>query len=370
MGRGNLVRVEYNDVTVGQPSTQSIKTYMTYNEYGQPVSATDGEGNVTLYKYYSDGQAHDGFLYQRIAAYGTLDLTSEFDYDNVGNTTAQWPARAFEPGATKDNFKSTFVVNEFDQVTKVTGPLLRTSGSDRADAFYFYDWNGNMTQTFREYVTDAGSQPTAPSDADDPTSFPAKATTDMTATWHETLVKYDILNRPFERKVDAIAGSTITQYTYRTTYDTSDNVLESISPLGNRSRTVYDERDMVFQRVSGADSDVAATYTTNYDANGNVFTSVDARGYTTTYVYDGFDRTTKVTDPAGHYRETDYDLNSNVTETRAKNVGNVLLAQTQFTYDEIDRTTQVKRLAKDLLGATTSATAGRPVPPFSTRTAA
>ncbi|MCC6149493.1 MAG: hypothetical protein IT461_04515, partial [Planctomycetes bacterium] len=350
VGRGNLVRVEYNDVTVGQPSTQSIKTYMTYNEYGQPVSATDGEGNVTLYKYYSDGQAHDGFLYQRIAAYGTLDLTSEFDYDNVGNTTAQWPARAFEPGATKDNFKSTFVVNEFDQVTKVTGPLLRTSGSDRADAFYFYDWNGNMTQTFREYVTDAGSQPTAPSDADDPTSFPAKATTDMTATWHETLVKYDILNRPFERKVDAIAGSTITQYTYRTTYDTSDNVLESISPLGNRSRTVYDERDMVFQRVSGADSDVAATYTTNYDANGNVFTSVDARGYTTTYVYDGFDRTTRVTDPAGHYRETDYDLNSNVTETRAKNVGNVLLAQTQFTYDEIDRTTQVKRLAKDLLG--------------------
>ncbi|GIK53798.1 MAG: hypothetical protein BroJett014_27710 [Planctomycetota bacterium] len=348
-GRGNLVRVEYPAVGVGQPSAQFIKVYMTYNQYGQPVTAVDGEGNVTLYKYYTDGASHDGFLFQRISAQGALDLTSEYDYDNVGNMTAQWPPRAFEPGATKDNFKTTFVVNEFDQVTKVTGPLLRTTGSDRADSFYYYDWNGNLTNTLREYVTDAGSEPSAPGDADDPATF-SKSSTEMAATWHETVVKYDILNRPFERTVDAIAGSPLVKYTYRTVYDRSDNVTDSISPLGNRSRTVYDERDMVFQRTAGADSDVAAIYTSNYDANGNVSTSVDARSFSTSYAYDGFDRTTSVTDPAGHFRETDYDVNSNVTETRAKNAGSILLAKTQFTYDELDRTTQVKRLANDRLG--------------------
>ncbi len=64
----------------------------------------------------------------------------------------------------------------------------------------------------------------------------------------------------------------------------------------------------------------------------------------------GFDRTTKVTDAAGHYRESDYDANSNVTESRAYDSLGVLLAKSQTTFDEVNRGYTSRRLANDHLG--------------------
>jgi YD repeat-containing protein len=147
--------------------------------------------------------------------------------------------------------------------------------------------------------------------------------------------------------VDAIAGSAITQYTSRTEYDSNYNVLASISPLGNRSHTVFDERDMVFQRIAGAESDVMGTYQTDYDANGNVISSFDALGNETEYTYDGFDRATQVTDAGGNYRTSAYDANSNVTTSSAYDVFGTLLAQSTTTYDQINRAHISARLAKD-----------------------
>jgi YD repeat-containing protein len=147
--------------------------------------------------------------------------------------------------------------------------------------------------------------------------------------------------------VDAIAGSAITQYTSRTEYDSNYNVLASISPLGNRSHTVFDERDMVFQRIAGAESDVMGTYQTDYDANGNVISSFDALGNETEYTYDGFDRATQVTDAGGHFRTSAYDANSNVTTSSAYDVFGTLLVQSTSTYDQINRAYVSARLAKD-----------------------
>ena len=349
-GRGNLVRIEYPAVSTGQPSTQTISVHMTYNQYGQPVSSVDGEGNVTLNRYYTDGLGHDGFLFQRVTAYGVLDLTSEYDYDNVGNMTAQWPPRAFEPGATKDDYKTTYTVNELDQVVKVTGGLLRTTGSDRKDSYFYFDANGNLTDVWEEYVTASGTQPSDPGDLTSMGGF-SKPTSAMAAGWVQSSTTYDILNRPTTRTVDAVAGGTTERYTSYTYYDAGDNVVVTLNAMGYKSRRVYDERNLTFQSVAGADSDVAATFTTNYDANGNVVTSVDARGYTSaTYVYDGFDRATIVTDAAGHYRESDYDVHGNVTESRAFNSSNVLLSKSRSFFDELDRAWKSERMAKDHLG--------------------
>ncbi|MCQ3950361.1 MAG: hypothetical protein DPW14_11175 [Planctomycetes bacterium] len=104
---------------------------------------------------------------------------------------------------------------------------------------------------------------------------------------------------------------------------------------------------MVYQSVAGANSDSAGTFTSNYDANGNVSTSVDARGYSTSYTYDGFDRTMRVDDPAGHYRTTTYDANSNALYSRAYSSAGVLLAESLRSYDEIDRAYQTAVTAKD-----------------------
>ncbi|MCC6575150.1 MAG: hypothetical protein IT462_15345, partial [Planctomycetes bacterium] len=346
---GNLVTVTSPNIALGQSSTQSIVTRTTYNQYGQPVTSTDGEGNVSLIRYYTSG-ANDGFLNQTVTAAGVLDLTSEFAYDNVGNLTYSWPARAYESGSRDDNFMSSFEVNELDQTWHTTGPRLRLTGTDRMDAYRYFDANGNVTHTWREYVTDAGNEPSAPGDVNDPTSF-TKSSSPMAATWVESNAVYNLLNYPAERVVDSAAGATVSRLTSRTVYDSNYNVLQSISPLGNRSAMVYDERDMFFQGIVGDYSDVRAVFQSDYDANGNLAVSRDALGNATAYTYDGFDRTTRVTDAAGHYRTSAYDANSNVTESGAYAVsGGAPLAYSYSYFDEIDRAYASHRLALDHRG--------------------
>ncbi|MCC6573369.1 MAG: hypothetical protein IT462_06205 [Planctomycetes bacterium] len=351
---GNLVMASAPSVTLGQPSAQTIESRTTYNQYGQPISSVDGEGNVTHFRYYS-GSGHDGFLYQTVSGYGSLDLTSEFDYDNVGNMIASWPARAFETGATKDDFKSSYDVNELDQAWHSSGPELFTDGqTDRLDVYRYFDANGNVTHSFREYVTDAGSEPSMPGSPETaaPSAF-SKSSAAMAATWVESTTVYNLLNYPTQRTVDAVAGSTVTRLTGRTEYDANYNVVASISPLGNRSATVYDERDMVFQSIAGANSDVQGIFESDYDANGNLSESRDALVNKTLYTYDGFDRTTLVTDPAGNERKSYYDANSNVTKSEAywgTAAAGQLLTRSESFFDEIDRAYQSRRMANDYLG--------------------
>ncbi|MCC6574393.1 MAG: hypothetical protein IT462_11440 [Planctomycetes bacterium] len=349
---GNLIKVTAPSVTLGQPSAQTIETRTTYNLYGQPVSSVDAEGNVTHYRYYS-GSGHDGFLYQSVSAYGVLDITSEFEYDNVGNLVASWSPRAFEPSATKDNFKTSFEVNELNQTWHSQSVVQHVGDDDRVDVYKHFDANGNVTHVFREYVTDIGGEKALPSSSQavDPAWFVGeKASTAMAATWVESNTTYNLLNYPTQSTIDAVAGSTITRLSRSTVYDANYNVISSISPLGNRSGTIFDERDMVFQSISGQYSSVSATYQSDYDLNGNLVTSKDANGNTSTFTSDGFDRNTISQDPAGNQRKSYFDANSNVTKTEAFQgsvSSGVLLTRSESFFDEADRTYKSQSLALD-----------------------
>ena len=349
---GNLVKTTSPDIDAGQTATQVITSRTTYNEYGQPVTSTDGEGNVSRVVYYDSGDSN-GFVKQSIRAYGELDLTSEYEYDKVGNVTASYSPRAFEAGATKNDFKSTVETNELNQSWHSTRKYEvgdQTSSSlEDVDSYSYFDLNGNRTQSFREYITDAGISPTAPSNPDDPSTF-SKSSSAMAATWVESSAVYNLLNYGHQSTVDAVAGPTITRLTSRSEFDSNYNRIASISPLGNRSHVVLDERDLTFQSISGADSDVEATFEADYDLNGNTVKSRDALGNQSTVIYDGFDRTTRSTDAAGHYREPVYDANSNVTESSAFNSAGTLLAKSETTYDEINRGYTSRTMANDHQG--------------------
>ncbi|MBK8205161.1 MAG: hypothetical protein IPK87_00075 [Planctomycetes bacterium] len=348
---GNLVKVVSPNITGSMPSG-TITSRTSYNEFGQPVTSIDGEGFVSRFIYYTTGD-NNGYLKQRITDWGGLNLTSEYEYNKAGDMTGSWPPRAFEAGVTKDDFKFVAEVNELGQSWHTTRKLeVGTSGAlslVSVDTYHYFDANGNRTNTLSEYITDAATAPSAPGDVLDPTSFP-KASTAMAATWRESSATYNLLNYTVTSTQDAIAGSAITQYTTRVEYDSNYNTLASISPLGNRSHTVYDERDMVYQRIAGANSDVAGTFEADYDANGNAVASRDALGNESVSEFDGFDRLITSTDPAGHYREFDYDANGNTTESRAYDTLDALLAQSQSTFDEIDRAYTSRRLALDHLG--------------------
>ena len=341
---GNLTSTVLATVDLGQPSAQSITLTATYTSFGQVDTRTDGMGFVTDFIYFTTGD-QDGFLKQVIVDTATLDLTTEFDTNRAGDVTARWSPRAYTTQTRDDTFKTSFEVNELGQTWHVTGPVEFVGGSARSEVYRYWDENGNLVKSFQEYIKPDGTQPSAPTDAHDPSTF-SKSATAMAATWVETAHAYNLLNYRTSTTADAVAGTPVTQLTTDFAYDANYNQTSAETPLGNVTATSYDERDLVFQVSEGDGSAVEGTYQTDYDANGNAVTQTDALGNDTVSVLDGFDRVTKVTDGELHYVTQTYDPNSNPLVTAQFNVGNTKLAETTQSWDEINRGFKTERLPR------------------------
>ena len=346
---GNLVRGTYPPVTLGQPTPQVITEETDYNGFGQPTERRDGEGFRTTYIYGTSGD-DTGYLVAVLVDADTLSLRTEFAYNRAGLLIGRWSPRAFAGVGRDDTFKTSFDVNELEQTFHTVGRVLRAVGgaSDRSDVYRGFDLNGNLEFEMREYVQADGTEPSAPSDVNDPSTFPKSATA-MAATWAETSHSYNLLNYRTATTVDAVAGAgpggaphTLTSQLF---YDPSDNVQESRTPLGFRHTTTYDERDLVHTQTRGAGTSAAGTYTTNVDANGNVVETLDALSNPTSVTLDGFDRVVRVTDAASHFSTTAYDPSSNVIDTTSFDASGTLLARALQTWDEIDRNFRVARVA-------------------------
>jgi YD repeat-containing protein len=197
------------------------------------------------------------------------------------------------------------------------------------------------------------------------------------------VTKFDILDEPIETVSEV---SNIKYLRTRQRYDANQNPIMAIYPAGNASASIYDERDLLFQSIKGANArptaglfgpndpinpadfnrpgganTVPSIFTYNYDKNGNLIESVDAElngapnsgsqiagvGDVTKTLYDGFDRPRLVTDPLGNRTINVYDPASNVVRTiqsgdpvsntiPANNTHNTL-AVTENIYDELSR---------------------------------
>jgi RHS repeat-associated protein len=357
---GNLLEVETPTIDAYDSNFNvidyEITTTATYNGSGQVLTMTDGEGNVTKFEYFTSG-ANIDFLKRQIVDDGGLNLTTEYEYNRAGLLTASWSPRAFEVGASANDFKTEYTVNELNQTTRVVGRSLFESGSTyvgpRAESYSLFDLNGNLEHSFTKYVTWDGNEPSQPSDPHDHTTFP-KSVGPMMATWIQRSTAFNLLNYATSTTVDSRAtGHVVTQLTSTYTYDKNYNVVRTTSPLGIHNDTVFDERELVFQRIAAADSpdpDAEGTFRSDYDDNGSLISSFDALDNETTYLYDSFDRRIRVTDPLGHYRTTEYDANSNVVKSSAFSSTDVLLAETEYEHDEINRTSKTTRLAKNMFG--------------------
>jgi RHS repeat-associated protein len=150
---------------------------------------------------------------------------------------------------------------------------------------------------------------------------------------------YDILDKVVEERQEVgLAEQLVTLHRY----DPNENWVLSVLPEGNANSAIYDERDLLFQSISGAttapplallaagdpiDYDVRGglacqCMTLYYDANRNLIESVDGAdtdgssqnnsdlggpGDRTRFVYDGFDRQTSVVDSLGNQSLTQFD---------------------------------------------------------------
>jgi YD repeat-containing protein len=118
-------------------------------------------------------------------------------------------------------------------------------------------------------------------------------------------------------------------------------------PEGNRDKTVYDERGMVYQAIRGYLSTEGSTEEYAYDGNGNRTARKDGRGKTWTTTFDLFDRATKNTTPLGHYTSFVLDENGNQTETKSYSSSDMPSLRTRSsTYDENEPAVEARAMAR------------------------
>ncbi|CAG0928142.1 hypothetical protein PLCT1_00633, partial [Planctomycetaceae bacterium] len=345
----NLISVQAPNVDLGQPSTQIIVTSYEYDSRGRIVLATDPQGVITGYTYFTDGDAQ-GYLKNIVHDAGALNITYEYGRNSVGQVTAIWPPRAHEAGADKDSHVLLFEVNELGQTVHSTGPVLFETGSARADEYFIFDENGNLVSQLKEYVTSGGVEPGAPTNPFNPASFP-RATAPMDANWIETSFSYNTRNQLTTRIQDVASGNTLTRATWSLAYDGSFNAATLTSPEGRVLVRAFDERNLAFTLTLAPGTAIEAQWRTDYDANGNSSRLIDARGFNWLAEFDGFERQTRALDPLGNYARAGFDADSNAVSREFFDAANNLLARENRDFDEAGRVYRMRQLAKDRTGA-------------------
>ena len=346
-GRGNETLYNYDGVgnlisetNVRLGNHPNIITTYGYNAFGQKITMVypdNGFGvqRVDSYDYYGavDG-VQSGYRKSAICGSGIFDQTTTYVYDALGRVTT-----IVDP----NNNDSFTVYNALDQVVQsISGDITHTGNSTitgnltRQQVDTFYDQNDNIERVECLNINHDGNL-------------------DPVLQALGTSYTYDILNNIIrvEKEVD-VAQNIVTTFEY----DGNRNVTLARSGVAtngtqptNEVRTIYDERDLVFQVISGHGDVNQSTTQFDYDGNGNKISArqgIDgnpSRPNTTAYTYDGYDRLATETDPMGNVTALFYDQNSNVVTEMNKgelvdvlaSAGNVRLTQVDYQYDDLDR---------------------------------
>jgi RHS repeat-associated protein len=256
------------------------KTSHTYDTWGQLLTATDANGNVTTNSNF-DANGYPSTITD------ALTRATTFEYDVRGNVTKVTDASGKETTQTYDAFGR---------------PLENRVPKDQAGGVFIttpapvYDPNDNVVTS------------TAPNGAVTSASY------DVADQLSHILAPLDNVGDP-ERKTSF-------------TYDKVGNLLTATEPKGNLTPT--DPND--FKTTNSYDEIYQLTAVVNaaghrlsyeYDNVGNVAKVIDPRknatsdpaDYTTVYGYDRAHRVTRVTDAAGKFTTSTYDKDGMVTAT-------------------------------------------------------
>ncbi len=319
---GNLLAIDYPLVTTGVDGggTQMIREEFQYNGSGQVTLHTNAgccDGSSISYSYFGT-DTQKGFLKSKTVDQGGLNLMTSYTYDAVGNLVT-----VTDPNG---NVVQS-VRNALNQVVRKIDPAPFLYETD-----YFHDLDDNVVRVDVQNVDDLGQ---------------VQSNTHFTTTY-----AYDSLDRRIreEREVDSV-GSVAKEFEY----DLSGNVTlirfgEAVNGTqpANVLRTFYDERDLVWLEIRGEGDPAASTTQYDYDGNRNLVAQregLESNPRVHQYLYDGFDRRIQHVDPMGNVRTWHYDAGGNTTSSRQEGeqndldggAANVLLAETMFGYDEINR---------------------------------
>lgn len=327
--RGNSVVNEYDDrgnLTNRIHQIQTVTESWEYNPRGQvtrhvlPDNGT-GHRRVDVYEYYEEGPAR-GYLAREIVDAGGLNLTTEYEYDAVGNLT-----RKVDPAG----HDTLYVYNALDQVVREFSPEVKPGVRIVRDTHY--DANNNIIRTDVDNLDEQGE---------------ARANAQLTTTY-----EYNLLNSLVRKSEEIDEGRfAVTEYDY----DANENLVEIRYPEcvagrqpSNRVRYEYDERGLLFRQIQAPGSPEESVTEYDYDGNKNLVRKTEAVGTgaarVTVQEFDGYDRVVRRTDAMGNVTHFDYDANGNLTSTRIEGelvdvpgaTNNVRLSEEHHTYDAMNR---------------------------------
>ena len=306
------------------------------NEAGQRTQTTDPEGLVTQFVYY-DTVPMFGYLKNIIRDPSGENLIETFTYNSAGHVISYTDPK---------NQETTYEVNASGQVVRKIGP----SPID-VEYVYYYDANDNPIQEDIENVESlVGSG--------------GGVTHNVVATnpWFTTTYTYDLLNNVLSetREVDssnAPGQEFENKITEKFEYDDNENLAlvrrgEAVNgnqPL-NSIAYIWDERNLLFERVIAPGSASQSTTGFDYDSTKNLVAShVGMEGVPprrTDYLFNGYDRLKKVIDPMGNDLSLEYDEAGNVSkqlwngeheDNLPTALSNALLREVEYSYDERNR---------------------------------
>ena len=249
-GRNLLIQTETQ-----VDDTLYIRNNMTYDDEGLVLSSTDGNGNISFYKYTDRDE-----LEQIISPQGR---TSQYFYDENGLSTTTIDANGYTTRM------------EYDSLNR----MVRSYNANDDFTEMIYDKNNNVVAVYDEMG------------------------------YRDSTV-YDALDRPDEmwNAVDDLI------MTYA--YDPNSNLIYSEDANGVVNEADFDELDRLAASRNNATAALEfqqnSTYV--YDANSNVETVNLSTGNFYTSEYDSLDRLISTTDDFGKMDSTIYDLNNNVVE--------------------------------------------------------
>jgi RHS repeat-associated protein len=353
--RGNRLTHTAPTVTRGVEAPQAIVESWTYNAFGQMLSHTDPNTNVTTWTYYS-GPSAGGDVNSQGAfggypatetrgAPGSIDpvtaLTETTLVNALGTVTRRTDAngRAYE-----------YVYNDLLELVEARDPVvtLRQSNQTQYVTRFIYDGARNLVMRRRSNVTLTGAvEPNA---------------------WIDHSQSFDAVNNLLAERVEVDAWETndlVTRYAY----DRNDDLAVIEQPEGNRTFRIQDERRLTFKVFNGVAPGLnletgfpankrAETLGTvgfvglrieAYDPRGNPVRTRDGRGYYTDRFFDFFNRQVAESDPNGNGWVRQFDDASNMlTEedgavSKTSAAATLVLNRTYQRFDEAGRRYQKTR---------------------------
>ncbi len=335
----NVSRMEYddNDRLVKLLSAEGYLTIIIYDDVGNelerreynrvytvapgaplPEPAAGDEPRITLSTYDE--------LNRLETNKDSTGLTTEYEYDNVGNSKSmqQSAAPAGTPGSTAaitgNAGTETVIYDKKGRVTSRTDALGYVT-------FYVLDGKGRIESMTEAYGTPAARTTTYTYDNED------RIETETNPLGTKITYVYDKAGR---LKTRTTSGNDVVDRVESYDYDEVGRLKTETSGEGRRTDYVYDAEGNVKQVIYGKGSSEEYSNFFEYDANDRLFAEIDGEGVrieysydargnkktttqakgiagerTTTYEYDGQNRLRAIVDPMGGRTEYDYDAEGN-----------------------------------------------------------